>query len=257
MADHKLANVPSVVAHNPDCHTFIMRDAGTCLRHVLQQKFSKEYLYHAAELFIDMQLKSQQHINALLELGVPDYRPAKLAQQFSTIMSDQALHETEGLTQSEIKHCQSLIPTVNELCAQAPLFAAHATIVQSDFSDNNMLINPESKQLCIIDIGEIVISNPLFSLFNAFNKIKQLYSQVMSPQEQEQWQQHCLKRITHGSCNNEVIQMAVSAAKKILPIYFCVTQYWFRKACGHKQLKAFGHDKLGQQLRWMASNITH
>lgn len=58
---------------------------------------------------------------------------------------------------------KSMLPIVQqfELLGQ---YAIPQTIVQTDFHTNNILIHSKTKTLTFIDLGEVIITNPLFSL---------------------------------------------------------------------------------------------
>ena len=50
------------------------------------------------------------------------------------------------------------------------------SIVQPDFNDNNTLIADKSEDITIIDLGEIAISHPFFSLINCLYQAKKHYA---------------------------------------------------------------------------------
>ena len=55
-------------------------------------------------------------------------------------------------------------PVIIGLCKKLDDDAIPSCIVQSDFHDNNIVIDEVSKKLTFIDLGEVVISHPFFSL---------------------------------------------------------------------------------------------
>ncbi len=56
-----------------------------------------------------------------------------------------------------------LLPKASILCKKLSDYSIKQTIVQPDFNDNNTLIDNVSN-ITTIDLGEIVISHPFFSL---------------------------------------------------------------------------------------------
>jgi aminoglycoside phosphotransferase (APT) family kinase protein len=78
-------------------------------------------------------------------------------------------------------------------------YAIKDTIVQPDFNTNNILINPDPKKLTFIDLGEIAITHPFFSLLNF------LYQAIIHHGVEEGVDQEALK-VYYANRPNQLIQ---------------------------------------------------
>jgi aminoglycoside phosphotransferase (APT) family kinase protein len=50
------------------------------------------------------------------------------------------------------------------------------TFGHADFHDKNILINTHTNQTTLIDLGEVVITHPLFSFHNCLHRAKENFS---------------------------------------------------------------------------------
>ena len=76
------AAVPTIIAHNPELHCFLMKDAGQPLREILKKQFDVDLYCKAFDQFTSLQLATADHINVFLNIGVPDWRLDKLPNLF-------------------------------------------------------------------------------------------------------------------------------------------------------------------------------
>ena len=88
------------------------------------------------------------------------------------MLSQKDILIADGLSEIEISELEALLPKVSNLCKKLSDYSIKQTIVQPDFNDNNTLIDDISQDITIIDLGEIVISHPFFSLLNCLQQIK-------------------------------------------------------------------------------------
>jgi len=79
------------------------------------------------------------------------------------LLSQKDVLMADGLTAAEINELEALLPMISSLCEKLSDYAIKQTIVQCDFHDNNILIGEKTKNITLIDLGEIVISHPFFS----------------------------------------------------------------------------------------------
>jgi hypothetical protein len=70
------------------------------------------------------------------------------------------------MTDQELKRLHDLSPKVSKQCALLAQYPIQETLVQPDFNTNNRLFDPVSQQMTLIDVGEIAITHPFFSLHN-------------------------------------------------------------------------------------------
>lgn len=165
------ASVPVVIAHNDELNCFLMKDAGRSLREILKKQFDAELICKAIEQFTSLQLSVADHVNIFFNIGVPDWRLNKLPDLYTQLITQkQDLLIEDGLSKKELEELEVLIPSVNHLCNKLSAFSIKQTMVQPDFNDNNTLIDDVSQNITIIDLGEIVISHPFFSILTVCNK---------------------------------------------------------------------------------------
>jgi len=166
------ASVPTVIAHNAELNCFLMKDAGRPLREILKQQFDAALLCKAIEKFTSLQLTVADHIKVFLDMGVPDWRLDKLPDLYKQLLLQSDLLIADGLSEKEISELERLLPKVSNLCKKLSDYSIKPSIVQPDFNDNNILIDDILKNITIIDLGEIAISHPFFSLLNCLRQIK-------------------------------------------------------------------------------------
>ncbi|MDA0911331.1 MAG: GNAT family protein [Proteobacteria bacterium] len=164
--EHTNASLPQIIAENSKLNCFLMKNAGQTLRETLNKKFSEELVLKTIKQFNSLQRDISEHVDALLEMGIPDYRLEQLPALYNELIKKKDLLLAERLSEIEIKQLNDLTPTVSNLCQKLASFQIADSIVQSDFNDNNTLVDELTHKITVIDLGEIVISHPFFSLLN-------------------------------------------------------------------------------------------
>jgi len=158
--------VPKLIASNESLNCFITKDAGISLRTYLDQTLDFEYLYEALEKFLNMQRQIEKSVNDYLILGVPDWRLEQLPELFTNLLNDQTMLSKEGISQLEIQLLKRLKTKVQAQCDALASFGIAETLVQADFHTNNMVIDTITKHLSYLDLGEVVLTHPFFSIIN-------------------------------------------------------------------------------------------
>lgn len=166
------APVPRMIAFNSELHCFLMKDAGRSLREILKQNFDETLLYKTIKQFTSLQMTVADHLDVFLNIGVPDWRLKNLPELYKQLLSQKEILMEDGLSEIEINQLEALLPKVSHLCERLSSYSIKQTIVQPDFNDNNTLINNITQEITIIDLGEISISHPFFSLINFLQVIK-------------------------------------------------------------------------------------
>ncbi|HAU1107355.1 TPA: aminoglycoside phosphotransferase family protein [Legionella pneumophila] len=249
------ASVPIVIARNTELNCFLMKDAGKPLREILKQKFDEALLCRAIDQFTSLQMAVADRVDVFLDIGVPDYRLDKLSGLYNELISQKDLLEAEGLTEVEISKLESLLPSVSNLCKKLSDFSIKQTIVQPDFNDNNTLIDDASKKITIIDLGEIVISHPFFSLLNCLEQIKKHHGLTDKDDTYQRIKDTCFKNYMHFFESKEHFLDAFTTAQLLSGVYGISYQYRFMIACGKEQLISFQHWRLSNLLKEFMSNM--
>ncbi len=218
------ASVPIVIASSNDLHCFLLKDAGLSLRKYLKTEFQPGLLHQAIKQYTTIQRLAENHIGALLALGAPDWRLNKLPNLYCQLLNQAELLKSEGITNEELKILHDLSPKIYEQCKLLSEYKIPETLVQPDFNTNNTLFDRIRKKMTIIDLGEIVIAHPLFSLHNfllqatihhGVKELGQTYYQL-----QHTYCENWLELVT-----KKQLTEIFTLIKKVLPIYSALAQY--------------------------------
>lgn len=167
-----VASVPKLLANNPQEHCFLMQDAGIPLREIFKHKFDAKLLIKVIHDYIVVQQKSLAYLPLFLDIGVPDWRLKKIPENYSQLIQQEELLRNDGVSNKELKELSQLTPKLISFCEQLSYCGIPDTFSHSDFHDNNLLIHPQTRQITLIDLGEVDISHPLFSLLNILHRVK-------------------------------------------------------------------------------------
>jgi hypothetical protein len=248
LQDQFHASVPTVIADNTELNCFLMKDAGRPLRDILKQKFDTELLCKAIVQFTALQLATAENVDVFIDAGVPDWRLDKLPDLYMELLSQKDILIEDGLTEKEIIEMEALFPKISDLCAKLSGDSIKQTMVQPDFNDNNTLINELSQEITIIDLGEIVISHPFFSLITCLQQIKKHHGLTDEDARYSRIRNACLANYLSLYSEKQVMDAFVTA-HTIWPIYWALSNYRLMLACGKDKLMAFQRGRLSNTLR--------
>lgn len=241
------ASVPEVIAFNAELNCFLMKDSGRPLRGILKEKFSAELFCKAIDAFTSMQLSVADHVNALIGIGVPDWRLNKLADLFSSLLAQKDLLIEDGLLENEIDELKQLIPVIAKLCNKLSAYSIKQSIVQPDFNDNNTLID-ESQNITIIDLGEIVISHPFFSLLNGLQQMEKHHALKAGTSDYLKIKDACLKNYLPFESKENLLN-AFDLVRPLWFVYGALAGHRLIDACGKSEIMAYQHGKFILSLR--------
>ncbi len=243
------AFVPIIIAHNTEQHCFLMKDAGRSLREILKLKFDTDLFCKAIHQFTSLQLITADHIDIFFEIGVPDWRLDKLPDLYSELLLQKDILIEDGLTEIDIAQLRTLFSTVSSLCKKLSDYSIKQSIVQPDFSDNNTLIDSVLQSITTIDLGEIVISHPFFSLINCFQQIKKHYGLTEKDERYRQILDACFKNYRNILSDKQLLD-AFEIARILSFIYGALANYRLMIACDRVKLMAFQRSgRLGDSLK--------
>ena len=250
------AAVPKIIAHNVELHCFLMKDAGKPLRSALKTLFDTTLLCKAIDQFSIIQLAVTDHVAIFLELGVPDWRLDKLPALFQHLLCQTEVLLADGLSEAEIAELEGLVPKFTDLCAKLSDYAIKPSIAQSDFHDNNILIDAESQNITFIDLGEIVISHPFFSLISCLRQVLFHHGHTDEDNAYLSLMNACLKNYLALKPKEDLLE-AFAIARVLWFIYEGLAQYRLMLACDKARFLAVQRQgKLRDVLKdFMASCI--
>lgn len=241
------ASVPEVIAHNSELNCFLMKDAGSPLRKMLKMQFDVELLCKGIDQFTSLQLKVANHIDLLIEAGVPDWRLNKLPDLFAKFLSQKDILIADGLSEKEIGELEDLLPKVANLCKKLADYSIKQSIAQPDFSDNNLLVD-DMLNITLVDLGEIVISHPFFSLINCLKQVKKHYALIDKDDTYLMIMRACLKNYMNDE-SKEHLQDAFMVAEILWFVYWALANYRLMVACGEEKLMVFQPGRIAGELK--------
>lgn len=231
------ASVPHVIAYNPDLNCFLMKDAGRSLREVLKQRFDPALFCNAIEQFTLLQLATAADIDIFLKLGVPDWRLHKFPDLYLQLLAQKEILIADGLSETELLELNKLASIVSSLCKKLSSYLIPPTMVQPDFNDNNLLIDEESQRITLIDLGEITISHPFFSLLNGLKQIRKHHALLEQDEAYLQIKEACFKNFIRFESQRRLLE-ALDIARLLYPIYGAFGNYRLMMACERFKFKA-------------------
>ena len=230
LRDQFHASVPAVIAYNAELNCFLMKDSGKSLRSVLKKNFDEALLCKAIDQFTSLQIGVSDHIAVFFDLGVPDWRLDKFPELYQQLLSQKDVLMADGLSETELGELEKLTPTVAALCKKLSGYSIKPTLVQPDFNDNNTLIDSVSQKITIIDLGEISISHPFFSLLNCLYVIKKHHALTDEDVRYLQIRDACLKNYMNFESKKRLLE-ALEVALLLFPIYGVFAGYRMVFAC--------------------------
>ena len=222
--------VPTVIAVNKELNCFLMRDSGIPLCQFFQAGFQPEFLCQAIKIYTAMQLSTVDNVNAFIEIGVPDWRLEKFPELYHHYIAHEKLLISDGLTPNELEKLRQLQSEVTRLCETLSSYKIPATLDHSDFRDNNILIDPETQKITIIDLGETVISHPFFSLINCLRDVQWRYDLKETDETYLRLQKACLENWLGLESHKNLLQIFYYV-KKLWPICENLAQYRLMMSC--------------------------
>lgn len=183
--------VPSIIAQNNEQQCFLMKDSGVQLHEHFKTSFNSDVLTHTVADYTSLQIMAQDKVSMFLDLGVPDWRLEALPKLYNDLIAEEHLLISDGLTKDELLKLKKLAPKLQTICEKLSKYEIKDTFGHADYHDKNILINTETNQTTLIDLGEVVITHPFFSLLNCLYRAKENFS--LSDSQYQQLQQRCLK----------------------------------------------------------------
>lgn len=234
LRDQFAASVVCLIANNPALNCFLMKNAGQSLRSLLKQKFDESLLYKTIDQFTSLQIAVADRVDLFLDMGVPDWRLEKLPDLYKKLISKKDLLTADGLTEVEIIQLENLAPLLSHLCKNLSSHAIKQTMVQPDFNDNNTLIDDQSQKITIIDLGEIAISHPFFSVINFLQVIKNHHGLKEEEQTYLKMKNVCIKNFEKYESKKNIVD-AFEIACVLFHVYSALASHRLVMACGEEK----------------------
>lgn len=200
--------------------------------------------------YVAVQRQSIPYLNHFLNLGVSDWRLQKILECYATLIQQEPLLIADGLTNIELKQLSKLSPKLTEICEKLSQYPLPDTFSHDDFHDNNLLIDLKTQKITMVDLGEVAITHPFFSLLNMLQKIKKNF--LLQEDTYQHLEQQTLQPwLDYGS--QAQLSAVMSLIKqcwsihRALTVYRCLTSI---ETLAAQQL--VGQDRLAKNLRiWL------
>jgi hypothetical protein len=155
LAELRPGRVPEVVALERDRAWMLMRDGGTRLREL---PATVEHWERILPLYAELQISAAPHLAELLDLGVPDFRLARLTDLVREMLSQQP----EGLSDDEYRAMLDRLPEVDGMAERLVAQGVPETIQHDDLHDGQVFVR--NGRYVVFDWGDACVSHPFHTL---------------------------------------------------------------------------------------------
>lgn len=243
------APVPLIISINPIHHIFLMKDHGVSLREYLRKKFDIALICKAIEEFTELQINVSKNTQELINLGVPNWSLSKLPMLYNKFISESKYFLLrDGLTIEEYHRLLNLNSTIMKLTDLLSTYSIKETLVQPDFNDNNILIDKIENKLTFIDLGEISISHPFFSLINMLYQLKKHHGLKEGNPQYQKIKKSCFSRYEKFEPYERLLE-AFEIARSLWLVYGAIAYERLMQACGPERIISYQPGKLASTLR--------
>lgn len=244
LRDKAHAAVPIVLAKNDQLNAFLAQDLGESLRSLLKQGQGVAYLADAARDFAVLQKNSCALVQELMEMGVPYWGLDQLTQKAAELFEQKELLIADGMSLNEYQTLRDTLPSIERLCQELQAVGLPMALVQCDFHDNNIVITNNPPAVGFIDLGEIVISHPFFSIFNFINQVKKHHPDLISQNELDNcYNKYCA---VWGVTPTPSLEQPLAV---LWLVYEALGQYRLYQCCDTKKLTNIQKGKLSSRLK--------
>ncbi|MBX3710074.1 MAG: phosphotransferase [Gammaproteobacteria bacterium] len=247
------ADVPKIIAENPGLHCFLMSDAGIRLYDYFKDSFENSIFIQVLHHYVELQILTLDKVKLFLEAGVPDWRLEKLPTLYQDLISHEAILLEDGLKADELVKLQQLTPKLYLICEKLSHYKVKEKFGHADFHHKNILINIDTKQTTIIDLGEVVITHPFFSLHNCLHMAKENFA--LSNEQYEALQFECLKPWLELDTDNNLLEI-LSLIQQCWSIHAVLGEFRLMNSIDQTDLhKLRKQGRLAKKLRyWINEN---
>jgi hypothetical protein len=158
LAELQPGRVTEVVDVDRERGWFLMRDAGTRLREVLETPADLHHWERVLPEYARLQLEVAPYADEFLALGTPDERLAVLPELFRELLATRP----HGLTEDEYRQALDAVPRLEEMCLGLAEDGLPETIQHDDLHDAQVFVR--DGRYLVFDWGDSCVSHPLLSL---------------------------------------------------------------------------------------------
>jgi hypothetical protein len=243
------ADVPSIIITNKTQCCFLMQDAGIPLHDFFKKAgFQTEVFVRIIQNYTQMQINTVDKIPQFLNNGVPDWRLNQLQTRYEALIVQESLLLADGLTKNEIKKLYDLRRNLSEILDQLSQYNIPSGFGHGDFHGKNILVNPDTHKTTIIDLGEVVITHPFFSLQNCLHITKENFA--IPDDQYQKLQKACFKNWLAFESSKNLFEI-LSIIERCWSIHSVLVEYRLMQS-----VDVFSLQKLKRKGR-LARNFRH
>jgi hypothetical protein len=158
LAELQPGRVTEVVDVDPERGWFLMRDAGTRLRELLESPADLHHWERVLPEYARLQLEVAPYADEFLALETPDERLTVLPDLFRELLATRP----HGLTEDEYRQALHAVPRFEEMCLALAEDGLPETIQHDDLHDGQVFVR--DGRYLVFDWGDSCVSHPLLSL---------------------------------------------------------------------------------------------
>ncbi len=210
-------------------------------------------IHTAIHDYIVVQQRSIPHLEHLLQLRASDWRVSNIPNCYEALINEKDLLIADGLTDKEIEQLSKLTPKLTLLCNQLSQYPIPDTFSHNDFHDNNLLIEPKTKKVTMVDLGEVAVTHPFFSLSNILHHIKE--NNTLHDDTYQRLQEQAFQPWLSYASQNQLIAI-MSIMQQCWPIHRALTEYRLLTSVEeHSAQQLLGQGRFFRNLRvWLELN---
>jgi len=255
-----ITDIPEIIAVNKNMNCFLMRECGdVSLRTVFAGNLNVDLLSQGLKVYKKLQLATTKHLNAFLQIGVPDWRLTNFPKLYENLIADKTFLQAHGINTEQVEILHHATIKVERLCEELANYAIPECLNHSDFHDNNMLYNFTTKKISIIDLGETAINHPFFSLAAFLMIPGNFYNIKTDSTEYEKLFDICF---SGWSIDKKSMLRIIEIINILLPIYLLFAQKRFLDAINlpynaNNPISVKQHNKINQGFVWFIKNLNY
>ena len=160
--------LPSVLAFDVERAWMLMRDGGTQLRELVNDRRDLHHWLAVVPLYAELQIGVAARADELVGLGVPDLRLGRLPEQLAALLE-------RGDVVPEVRDAIRVrVPRILELCEELSSDRIPATLQHNDLHTHNVLVRDGRYR--IFDWGDACVTHPFLSLRTALGSVERSFA---------------------------------------------------------------------------------
>jgi len=167
------AVIPELLAEDTAHGWMLMRDGGEQLRASIRPTKDVKPWEPVIRRYAELQIGLAEHVDEMLDLGIPDHRLAALPSLYLQLLVDEKsllIGQGKGLTSDEFQQLQNLKSRFEGVCIDLAAFGIPESINHGDFHDGNVLL--KNGHITFFDWGDADVTHPFVSLRTFFVSIE-------------------------------------------------------------------------------------